>query len=327
MTRVSVLVPAYERPDSLRKTLDSIMTQETDDYEVIITDDSPTDLVERVVREQPLQAKIRYERNPKRLGQAQNCNRAASLASGEYLKYLHSDDSFASPRALSAFCWALEEHPDAGMAFCASRYVDPAGKELATYWPTRDALRGLNSDFKRTLLERNIIGVPSATIYRRSLHRPLDAQLNYMIDIDLYMTLLQQNPRFVFIPKALIDVTDGSDPVRVTSHSEGVLDVEVREANYLWKKWCGDAPIGGRAFAGVANRLTWRNPRLELDRLSQEERDFLLHLLYRDFSILSYERNPKTRRWRTFLRAVYDLAPDWFKNVTRTIRRKARTIA
>lgn len=77
MTRVSVLVPAYNRHDLLRKTLDSIMARDTDGYEVIIVDDSPTDLVERVVREHPLQTKIRYERNPKRLGQAQNCKRAA----------------------------------------------------------------------------------------------------------------------------------------------------------------------------------------------------------------------------------------------------------
>jgi cellulose synthase/poly-beta-1,6-N-acetylglucosamine synthase-like glycosyltransferase len=38
--RVSICIPAYEQPDYLKVTLDSIIMQDFDDYEIVITDDS-----------------------------------------------------------------------------------------------------------------------------------------------------------------------------------------------------------------------------------------------------------------------------------------------
>jgi len=47
---VSICVPAYQRPELLKRLLDSILVQEYTRYEVVVTDDSPgttvSDLIE-----------------------------------------------------------------------------------------------------------------------------------------------------------------------------------------------------------------------------------------------------------------------------------------
>ena len=51
----SVVIPTYERPDDLRRCLDSIKKSNQDpcpNYEIIITDDSKSDLCKRVVEDE-----------------------------------------------------------------------------------------------------------------------------------------------------------------------------------------------------------------------------------------------------------------------------------
>ena len=48
---VSVVVPTYQRPDYLRQTLQSILSQTWSDLEVLVVSDGPSEETESVVRE------------------------------------------------------------------------------------------------------------------------------------------------------------------------------------------------------------------------------------------------------------------------------------
>ena len=117
---VSICIPAYKRADFLERCLDSILQQSFQQYEIVITDDSPTDELK------PLSEKderIVYVKNEQPLGSPANWNKAISLAKGKYIKIMHHDDWFSSPDALSRFVQALEENPSSLFAFSASRQV------------------------------------------------------------------------------------------------------------------------------------------------------------------------------------------------------------
>ena len=49
--KVSICIPTYNQVIYLKRTIDSVFEQTYTDYEIIITDDSPTDVVFDVVKQ------------------------------------------------------------------------------------------------------------------------------------------------------------------------------------------------------------------------------------------------------------------------------------
>lgn len=116
MPKVSILVTVYNREKYLAGCLDSLLDLTFDDWEVVVVDDCSTDNSVRVAEKYAeADSRIRLYVNDVNLGQFKNRNRAAELATGEYLKYLDSDD-LIYPHGLGVMVWALEKFPSAGFA-------------------------------------------------------------------------------------------------------------------------------------------------------------------------------------------------------------------
>jgi glycosyltransferase involved in cell wall biosynthesis len=94
MTLVSICISTYRQVEFLRQTLHSILAQDYSEYEIVVTDDSPDDCVETVVRSMDFGTRMRFFRNRTRLGAPENWNEAVRRASGEYIKIMHHDDHF-----------------------------------------------------------------------------------------------------------------------------------------------------------------------------------------------------------------------------------------
>lgn len=104
--KVSVLTTVYNRENYLQKCIESVKAERFQDYEHIIVDDGSADNSQAIAAElAESDARIQFHINPSNLGDYPNRNRAASLASGEYLKYLDADDCHGR--------WALEVMVDA----------------------------------------------------------------------------------------------------------------------------------------------------------------------------------------------------------------------
>ncbi len=94
---LSICIPAYNRPNWLRRALESIMLTNSDiqeAIEIIVTDDSSDSKCGEVAQEilKAWKGEWFYSFNNPRLGMAQNWNRSIKLASGEYVLILHDDD-------------------------------------------------------------------------------------------------------------------------------------------------------------------------------------------------------------------------------------------
>jgi len=114
--RVSVCVPAFERPEMLAELMQSFAAQDHEDRELCISDDSRTDSVERIVEKMQVPGVV-YRRNPVNLGFAGNLRAALLMASGEVLVVLGDDDLLAGPAALSMYGAAFEASPSAVFAY------------------------------------------------------------------------------------------------------------------------------------------------------------------------------------------------------------------
>lgn len=104
---LSLCIATLNRGDYLGATLDSIVTQATDEVEIVIVDGASTDDTEAVVRRY-MQTfdRLRYLRLDVKGGVDRDYCRAVELARGEYC-WLMTDDDLLKPGALAAVLAAI----------------------------------------------------------------------------------------------------------------------------------------------------------------------------------------------------------------------------
>jgi len=117
VARFSVVIPVFNREESLRKSIDSIVAQTTTDYEVIVVDDGSTDRSCDVARSYEFVRLIEQEN----AGPGTARNRGVAEATGEYIAFLDSDDVWF-PWTLSLYSKAIDQFDNpafvTGKPFC-----------------------------------------------------------------------------------------------------------------------------------------------------------------------------------------------------------------
>jgi glycosyltransferase involved in cell wall biosynthesis len=146
LPRVSICIPTYCQLDYLRETLRSVQAQDFDDYELIISDDTPDETVQQLVASFGFDNRLHYHRNPVPLGSPENWNAAVRRAKGAYIKLLHHDDRFSHSRALGIFVRLLDEHPEADFAFSASSAVNIIHGHSHDHCPGKEQVAQLISE-------------------------------------------------------------------------------------------------------------------------------------------------------------------------------------
>ena len=120
--RTVLAMPAFNRPDSLAETLESILGQTRTDFALVIVDDTPTAETDAIIaRYRQIDPRISYERNPKRLGMVKNWRKCFQRASevhpgSEYFAWVSDHDSW-HPRWLERLAAELDGNPDAVLAY------------------------------------------------------------------------------------------------------------------------------------------------------------------------------------------------------------------
>ena len=122
--KFSVTIPAY-KDKYLKETIDSVLAQTYQNYEVVIVNDaSPYDLDSIV--SQYSDPRIRYFKNEKNCGAkdvVDNWNICLSHATGEYLICMGDDDNL-TPRCLQDFADLIEKYPELDLYHARSEIID-----------------------------------------------------------------------------------------------------------------------------------------------------------------------------------------------------------
>lgn len=111
---VSVLMTAYNREEYIGKAIESVLASTYTDLELIIVDDCSSDNTVKIAKEYASKdSRIKVFVNEQNLGDYPNRNKAASYATGKYIKYLDSDD-IIYPHGLEVMMRSMEQFPEAG---------------------------------------------------------------------------------------------------------------------------------------------------------------------------------------------------------------------
>lgn len=121
---VSVLTTAYNREKYIADAIESVLASTYTNFELIIVDDGSTDNTVKIAKSYEAKDKrVKLYVNEKNLGDYPNRNKAASYASGKYIKYLDSDD-IIYPHGLEVMVRSMEQFPVAGFGLSASGYEE-----------------------------------------------------------------------------------------------------------------------------------------------------------------------------------------------------------
>jgi len=128
---LSICIPTFERPDLLRRALQSISdaTGDANEVEILVSDDSQDDrsarICEAMFAQWPGRAR-RIENRPK-LGLVGNFNRCVAAASGRHILILHDDD-YLLPGAVAAVLLAAKATPMRHVMLFGVDVVDMSGR-------------------------------------------------------------------------------------------------------------------------------------------------------------------------------------------------------
>lgn len=89
---VSIVMPSYNTAKYIAETVQSVLAQTYQNWELIIVDDCSTDDTNEVVKPFLRDSRIRYLKNEKNSGAAVSRNRALREAKGKWIAFLDSDD-------------------------------------------------------------------------------------------------------------------------------------------------------------------------------------------------------------------------------------------
>ena len=138
VTRVSVIIPAYNASLYIKETLDSVFAQTYSNYEVIIVNDgSPdTEALEPILA--PYMSRVIYITQENR-GPNGARNTGLQTATGEFVALLDSDDIWL-PNYLEEQVRFLHQHPDNDLVYCNARIFGDSiynGKEFMDVCPSK----------------------------------------------------------------------------------------------------------------------------------------------------------------------------------------------
>jgi len=199
--QVSICIPSYREPGFVEAAIKSCLTQDYDDFEVVVSDDTPDDTVAQVVQGLAREdARVRYFRNPGPHGAAANSNHAARQARGAWLKFLHHDDAFATAGALALF---MEHRLQADVVF-APCFWERGGVQ-GVYRIAPEAYADLRNDPVGALIRRgNVVGAPSAVLVRREKFLPFEQDMNWLFDLFWYLQMGQAGASFYCLEQPVI---------------------------------------------------------------------------------------------------------------------------
>jgi glycosyltransferase involved in cell wall biosynthesis len=199
---ISVIVPARNAERYIKRTLESVLNQTHQDFEIVVVDNASTDTTAAIVTELA-------QRDPRiRLVRAQNIgvsaarNLAIKEARGELIAPVDADDVWHPEKLARQLAVMCAAGPNVGVVYCWSAGIDDEDRIILAAWTKSYAVGNVLHD----IVVSGIVGNGSVPLLRRKY---IDAVGGY--DENLYLcedwkfyTALAGACEFAVIPECLI---------------------------------------------------------------------------------------------------------------------------
>lgn len=202
---VSVVVPTYKRkPEMLKRSVDSVLSQTYKNIELIVVDDSPSDYPFREEVKSFLNSydnRIHYIQHQKNMGANIARNTGVDNSNGKYIAFLDDDDEWA-PTKLEKQYKLIYNNPNVSLVYCRAQiiYENSGETKPIINWMYR------GSQYHR-LLKQNFIGSNSFVLVDKEkfyMVGKYDESLLSNQDYDLFIRL-SKDYEIDFIDEVLVN--------------------------------------------------------------------------------------------------------------------------
>ncbi|PLR83165.1 glycosyl transferase family 2 [Bacillus canaveralius] len=209
---VSILIPAYNRPELLEIALKSVLDQTYPNIEIIISDDSTNDEVKDMLAPYLQRHNhIKYKKNEIPMVE-KNFSQCVKMASGEFINYLMDDDVF-HPKKIEIMAQYLIENQNISLVTSHRQLIDEQGHFLPDKTETKVLFKNTTILPGRTLGDFclknmcNFIGEPTTVLFRRKdIANDFgifeNKQYSVINDLATWISLLAKGDA-VYIPESL----------------------------------------------------------------------------------------------------------------------------
>jgi glycosyltransferase involved in cell wall biosynthesis len=216
---VSVITPTYNRADVLPRALESVLSQDFQDLELIVVDDGSTDGTDDVVA-RIQDPRVRYLRFAENRGIGAGRHAGVESAKGELIAFVDSDDVWL-PGRLTSVVGLFERYPDVDVIFGNYLNIDhrvgsrALGRDQARrgflYLETErieDEFLVVRAGLATALLVSHVIGTASVVALRRrvfTLAGNFRTDLSGPEDFELWFRAALKGARFAYTTRPLVE--------------------------------------------------------------------------------------------------------------------------
>jgi len=203
--KISIITVVWNNKETIKDAIDSVLNQTYQNIEYIIVDGASTDGTIDIVKS--------YEDNISKLisekdkGIYDGLNKGISLATGDVIAFLHSDDIYASKTILE----------DAAKKFQNDVTLDGVYGDLV-YTPKSDTSKVLrywkSRDFESSLLKKGWMPAHPTLFLKREIYEKyggFDLSFKIAGDYDFMLRVLSAGIKVKYIPKVLYKMRVGGE--------------------------------------------------------------------------------------------------------------------
>lgn len=224
MSIISIIIPVYNSEKTILETIKSVLNQTINDFEIIVIDDGSKDKTLEVISKIS-DPRIQVFSYPN-AGVSTSRNRGWEQAKGEFIAFLDHDDLW-SPEKLKSQLQALQEHPDAALAYSWTDHCDDSGKVI-----TMGRHLSWTGDVYSKLLVDNFLDTASNPLIRKVALDEVggfDPSIDSSGEWDLWLRLAVKYP-FVAVPESQVfhRISSTAMSAQIESHKRECLEVVER---------------------------------------------------------------------------------------------------
>lgn len=272
MPKVSIIMPVHNKAAFLREAVESILSQDFPDFEVIVIDDSSSDESCEIISSLT-DSRIRKFFNTRNLGQAETLNKGIDLAEGEFICFAHGDDLWYK-NFLSEHVAMLEKYPRINISHARAEVIDEAGCTISLDPSVGSELVTSSHDTVRRLVKGSHVMTPTVFL-RKGTFPSFNYRYFFPCDWDLWLRIAAEGNDFLFIDRSLIKYRVSSQNVTSVSARTGL---NVMEDYLVLTQFFARYPQFNALRGGAFRRMAMRTMRLTKS-LPDRRTIFLYHRL------------------------------------------------
>jgi hypothetical protein len=225
---LSIIIPTYQQGDYIERTLQSIVSQNYPELQLIVIDGGSTDQTNEIIE--------RYRRHiaiyisEKDDGQSDAIRKGFDLATGDIVTWMNSDDTYTE-NALMTIGHFFAANPSVRFAYGNRDIINENDEVIG---------RRRQPDFHPQIMRYCHMIVPQVSAFwQRSLYQEsggVDASLRFCMDFDLFVKMA------LIAPPAHLPLVLGNFRIHSDSKTSNLEDVRLAEDQLVHQRYCRFKP-------------------------------------------------------------------------------------